>query len=504
MMFSFRRVAPWTVASALVLSVVRAAADDTPLIDAVKAGDMSSMRALIGRSIDVNQPAGDGGTALHWAVYHENPEAVDLLLRSGANVNSANALGVTSLWIASDHGDTPRVAQLLAAGADANLAPPTGGTPLMLASRNGDAASVKLLLSHGANVNAAEEANGQTALMWAIARRHADVVGLLLQAGADVRVRSKSLKRVVLLCCPTWPGDPEGTVEIDQGGLTPLLFAALTGDTATARLLLDAGADVNEAAAASTTALAMAAHRGFTPLVAMLLERGADPDAAGGGYTALHSAVLRGDGKMVDVLLANRASLNVRLTKGTFLKRGSREFAFDKFLVGATPFLIAARLGDLGLMRRLAEAGADTSIGLDDGRTPLMVAAQGETTGAGARVRGGAAEPRVLESVKLLLDLGADVNGVDRSGNTALHVLARRRPGFDSVIRLLGERGAALEATNASGETPLALALAPPPPLKGQSTTVQTIQWRADYDAWAANKGRTATVVLLRTLGAVR
>jgi hypothetical protein len=133
-----------------------------------------------------------------------------------------------------------------------------------------------------------------------------------------------------------------------------------------------------------------------------------------------------------------------------------------------------------------------------------MVAAQGETTGAGARVRGGAAEPRVLESVKLLLDLGADVNGVDRSGNTALHVLARRRPGFDSVIRLLGERGAALEATNASGETPLALALSPPPPLKGQSTTVQTIQWRAEYDAWAANKGRTATVVLLRTLGAVR
>lgn len=374
----------------------------------------------------------------------------------------------------------------------------------MLAARTGDVASVKLLLEHGANVNASEDANGQTALMWAVAQRQTEIVDLLLDSGADVRARSKSSRRVVLLCCPTWPGDPEGTVEIDQGKLTPLLFAALTGDVASAGRLLDAGANVNETAAAGTTALVMAAHRGFGPLVTMLLERGADPDAAGGGYTALHSAVLRGDRTMVDVLLANRASLNVRLTNGTFLKRGSREFAFDKFLVGATPFLIAARLGDLALMRRLADAGADVSQRLEDGRTPLMVAVQGETTGAGARVRGGAAEPRVLETVKLLLTLGTDVNAVDGAGNTALHLLARRRPAFDSVIQLLADRGVALEVTNNKGETPLALALAPPAPLRGQSTTVQTIQWRADYAAWVENKGRTSTTDLLRKLGATR
>ena len=195
MMVSLRRVALWMVASALVLSVVRAAAGDTPLIDAVKAGDMGSMRALIGRSIDVNQPAGDGGTALHWAVYHENQEAVDLLLRSGANVNSANALGVTSLWIASDHGDTPRVAQLLAAGADANLAPQTGDTAdARIAERrrrSGETAA-----------KSRRERQRRRGSEWADgpdvgdARRHADVVGLLLQAGADVRVRSRSLKRV--------------------------------------------------------------------------------------------------------------------------------------------------------------------------------------------------------------------------------------------------------------------------------------------------------------------
>jgi ankyrin repeat protein len=114
----------------------------------------------------------------------------------------------------------------------------------------------------------------------------------------------------------------------------------LTGDADIARLLIDGGANVDVTAAAGTTALAMAAMRGITALVGLLLEKGANPDAAGGGFTALHAAVLRGDVKMVDVLLAYRAAVNVRLTKGTFLKRGSREYACDKFLVGATPFLM--------------------------------------------------------------------------------------------------------------------------------------------------------------------
>jgi ankyrin repeat protein len=372
----------------------------------------------------------------------------------------------------------------------------------MLAARTGDAASVKLLLKHGAEVNAKEEANGQTALMWAVAHRQGDIVGLLLAGGADVHARSKSSRRVVLLCCPGWSGDPEGTVEIDQGGLTPLLFAALTGDVDSARQLLNAGANVNETAAAGTTALVMSAHRGVAPLVTLLLERGADPDRAAGGYAALHSAVLRGDAAMVDRLLAHGASANIRLTKGTFLKRGSREFAFDKSLVGATPFLLAARLGDVNLVRRLVEAEADRSQRLQDGRTPLIVAVQGETTGA--RVRSGSSEPRIRSTVALLLELGADVNAVDQTGNTALHVLAKRRPAFDSVIELLAQHGAALEPTNDKGETPLALALAPPAVIKGQSTTVQTIQWREQYEAWKASNGRSSTTDLLRKLGAAK
>src|SRR5262249_10231562 len=142
----------------------------------------------------------------------------------------------------------------------------------------------------------------------------------------------------------------------------------------------------------------------------------------------------------------------------------------------------------------------DLSLRLADGRSPLLVAAQGETTGAGARR--GAAEPRVREAVTFLIERGADVNAADRDGNTTLHLLATRKPAFDSVIELVAEHGALLETPNREGKTPLALALAPPPPIKGQSTTVQTVKWRADYAAWVENNGRTSTVELLRKLGA--
>jgi ankyrin repeat protein len=491
---------------ALIVSTaaLAAAAGDMRLIDAIRNGDLSSARALVGQGIDVNARAGDGATALHWAAHHENAEALELLLRARADVNRANELGVTPLWIAAGNSSRPTIARLLEAGANPNLAPATGGTPLMLASRGGDAESVKLLLRHGADVNVKEAVNGQTALMWAVAHKHPQVVDALIAAGADIHARSGSSRQVVLLCCPTWAGDAEGTVELDHGRLTPLLFTGVTGDADSARRLLAAGARVNDTAAVGATTLVMAAHAGFGPLVTLLLEHGADPNAAGAGYTALHSAVLRGDPAMVKELLARGADVNVRLTKGTYLKRFSRDVAFDKFLIGATPFTLAARAGDLNLMRTLAAAGADRTIRLADGRTPLIVAAQGETTGMRARGGGGPLERRVVDAVTLLIELGADVNAADASGNTALHAAAARKPGFDAVIKLLAERGARLEAENQKGETPLALALAPPPPIKGQSTTVQTIRWRADYAAWEKNKGRTPTVDLLRSLGATR
>ena len=318
---------------------------------------------------------GDGATALHWAAHLNDLETADLLIRAGAAVDATNDLGVTPLWVATTGGSAAMVSKLLEARADPDIAPDTGGTPLMIAARQGNVAAVRALLAHGADMNATEGAQGQTALMWAVARRQPQVVRVLLEVGADPHARTKSTRRHVLLCCQKSLGKTEGTVWIEQGGFTPLLFAARHGAAASAELLLAAGAPVDDTAAIGTTPLVVAAQHGFNEVAAVLLERGADPDAAGAGQAALHWAALRGDRALVETLLAHGADPDVRLTQGSFLKHDRGAFAFDKFLIGATPFVLAARRSDTGIMRLLAAGGADTSLPLEDGRrTAAMVA----------------------------------------------------------------------------------------------------------------------------------
>ena len=70
-----------------------------------------------------------------------------------------------------------------------------------------------------------------------------------------------------------------------------------------------------------------------------------------------------------------------------------------------------------------------------------------------------------------MVELGTDVNGADRSGNTAMHVAAQRR--FEGVIRFLAEQGARVDMKNQFGDTPLALALRPLPPPPGALVVVQ-------------------------------
>lgn len=436
------------------------------LIEAVKNKDRETVRALLKQKADVNTPGGDGATALHWAVRWDDVETTDLLLRAGADVDAANDYGVTPLWLACVNRSVPVVKKLLAAGADPNAATSMGETALMTCAHTGSADAVVALLEHGAsNINAKEVSRGQTALMWA-AQGHPEVVQVLLERGADVTARTETRRLLVSL----GGRGPNGAGELELGGFTPLLFAARQGDVESARLLLDAGADVNETASEGASVLVVASFSGHGKLAAFLLDRGADPNAAGAGYAPLHTAVLRGDLELVKALLAHKADPNIRLTKGSRVPRSSNWWTLPGSLAGATPFLLAANYAEAGIMRVLAANGADPLLPLQDGTTPLMAAAGALWTQPGASPvdrHGRAVSVEVAdalmaderpnwEAAQLALELGNNVNATNRTGNTALHAALYRA--FSTVIELLVEHGGSLDLRNKDGKAPTDLA----------------------------------------------
>jgi ankyrin repeat protein len=483
------------LAVAVLVLTTTAAAADLRVIDAAKRQDRAAVRTLLQQHVDVNVAQPDGATALHWSVHWEDVEMTDLLIKAGAKVDAVNDLGVTPLIMAATSGNAPIIAKLLAAGANPKAALVSGETALMLASRTGSVDGVKALIARGADVNAAEGTRSQTALMWAVANRHPEVTAVLLQHGADVRARSQVRKTVYNMGGNRSAGNasPDTPLtEVPLGGSTPLLFAARSNDVESAKLLVAAGADVNDMEADGNTALVIASHSGNASVAIFLLDKKAEPNVAPLGYTALHAAVLRGylrdrDEKntdpaaglpLVKALLEHGANPNARVTRGTRLRRWSHDFALLDRWVGATPFWLASRFLELDMMRAIAAAGGDTNLSTKDGTTPLMVAA-----GLGyARASGTAAfiksrrdfsyynadptenatripdeeEKLALEAVKLVISLGGNVKSANEAGDTALHGAASL--GMNSVIQALSDSGADLNAKNKAGRTPLAVA----------------------------------------------
>ena len=440
---------------------VAAEAGDIRLKEAVKNRDYETMRALLEQGADVNAPEGDGATTLHWAVRWDDGEAADLLLRGGADVNAANEYGVTPLSLACINRSPTMVERLLAAGADPNAATSMGETALMTCARTGSVDAVTALLDRGAsNINAKETSRGQTALMWAVAQGHPEVVRILIERRADVHARTQPRSLLVSL---DGRGSGDGNAEISLGGFTPLLFAARQGGIDSARLLLDAGSDVNETAPDGASVLVVASFSGHSELGAFLLDRGADPNAAGAGYAALHTAVLRSDLPLVKALLAHGAEPDIRLTKGSRVPRATHWWVLPGSLAGATPFSLAAKYAEVEIMSVLASQGADAWLGLLDKTTPLMMAAgatwgNGEVDRRDRRVAHEIAEPLQtderpsLAATRLALQLGAYVNGQNQDGNTALHSAARKA--WPSVVELLVAYGGDLGIKNDDERTP--------------------------------------------------
>jgi len=465
-----RLIAGTSLVAALTIGL--AAAGDVRLIEAVRARNADRVRTLLAERINVNATQGDGATALHWAVHLDDLSLVDTLIRAGARADIADDTGATPLYLACVNRNADAVGRLLVARANPNATLLSGETVLMTCARTGDAAAVRALLTRGGNVNARESAHNQTALMWAAAQSHRAVVQTLLEGGADVHARSREYTQTVTSEVTQRAGREELNYTVPRGGMTALLFAARSGDADSARLLVAAGADVNEALPEGATALIVAAHSGHRQAALALLEKGADPNADAVGYTALHAAVLRSDVELGKALLARGADPNAPITKGTPVRRNSQDFELPKTLIGATPYTLAAKFLEPEIMRVLAAAGADTRRPMKDGATPLMAAsgmgivapAQDEKRGTDRRglaiLDGGIVEPesRVLDTIITALSLGSDLDAVNPAGETALHIASAQ--GYETVVRALAERGANLNARNARGQTPLGALLA--------------------------------------------
>jgi uncharacterized protein len=345
------------------------------------------------------------------------------------------------------------VRRLLQAGANPNATLLLGETPLMVAARSGNADVVQQLVTRGANVNA-RAARGQTALMWAVAQKHPAVVRVLLAGGADVHTRSESWSQMEAV---SPHGVPEYNREIPYGKNTALMFAARVGDLESARLLVTAGANVNDEDAWGISVVTLAAHSGFVDLVEFLLDKGADPNRSAAGFAPLHEAIMRRDEPLVRTLLAHGADPHAPLQAWTPTRRQSSDLHFEPELVGATPYWLAARFWQPNVMRLLVELGADPrsvhrSDRIVDGKegraydhrydaTNALMAALGMGGGGNAWVQPDRSqrEALTLETVKLAVDLGVDVNATNTDGRTALD--AAKTLKYETVVAFLVAKG---------------------------------------------------------------
>ena len=497
---------------------------DGALIDAVRGDDRAAVAALVAQGAHVNTRQADGATALAWAAIRSNAGIAELLLNADANPDLTNALGIGPLSLAIQNGSAAMVQLLLENGADPNVARESGETPLMTAAHEGQVDVMKLLLNRGADVNARERKFGQTALMWAAGNPAA--VRLLVDRGADVRVTTRAWDVKYTVYAPTTftlgktgiPWNTNGRYISKKGGQNALFFAVRERDLESARVLVDAGLDVNSVAADGTTPLLASLYKwvplervfvpgkgapahagssqkfGADPAMAQFfLDRGASATGGdGAGYTPLHGAALAvawaarsgdkdGTGvyRRAPALLslgrADNEAVAFNPDKALEVVRRLLEAGADPNRQtlyptpgpagdvrinpappGSSAFHIAANSNSVALVKMLADSGADPNLVRKDGHTPFSVAV----------VAGDL--PVVKELVARGADLLARYNPDDkfpdpveaitlsRQDQSILHIAAATLA--PDIVEYLYSQGAPINLKNSIGETPLDLA----------------------------------------------
>jgi ankyrin repeat protein len=462
-------------------------------------GDAVLADLLLDAGADPSAANREGSTPLWLASSQGDATMIETLLEGGADANEQLPLGRRPLMLAARSGHADAVRVLLDHGADPNASESERGTTaLMQAADQGHADVIAVLIEHGADVAAASAPvfrDGRTAALGKSgdpreAVRRQVIAVLCEQESPDLSTLralsalSSGSTEDALLANAGRPdttagdaGEPDaaaddpcahqrrgiiftgggrnrGDREPDGGELTPLVYAARSGAIDAARVLLEAGADVNQVTRYGWSPLLAATQNRNYQMGKFLIEHGADVNLANkGGWTPLYLATdnrnLEGgdyptrtpdmDGlAYIKLLLDAGADPDARMIESTETRTVFTNQWLDE--EGATAFLRASQSGDLVLMKLLLEHGADPHINTKLGVTPLAVAA-----GIGW-VEGVTHEwstEETVEAVKLLLDLGIDPNAQADTGRVALHGAAHK--GATEVVRVLVAAGARMD-----------------------------------------------------------
>jgi ankyrin repeat protein len=430
-----------------------------PLSMAIEKGHPQIVEAMLERTDDLSTVHQMGASVLEAVAVHGGAQFVPTMVSKGASPHKTNGFEKTPLAVAAENGRVDVMQALLAAGASPDAPPPIEEDtsnpfkvlirqiPLILAAMNGHDDSVRLLIQAGADISATDH-QGLNAYDWARKNKH--------------RSTADRLRRAMKISNTTFDGHD-------------LIQAAKRGYITLIKQIVESGVDVDFRDKVSTnsnfettpgrTALMWAASQGQEEAVKTLLDLGASPD---------QRQEVFGDDKSVWELAALANQIG---TLKLFLERAPT----SEYLPAA--FLSAAKQGHLECMKLLLAHGVDVNVQDKEGSTALIEAAskgQAEAIrfllqhGANLelRTKGMFASPALhhallglrrkesvedengkfihrwigdpLESVRLLIEAGADPNSIAKHGDYPLeHAI-----GFPEIVQSLIEAGANLELTD--------------------------------------------------------
>ena len=385
---------------------------------------------LIANGANPNLSSRHGDAALNLARSSGNAEVVAVLKKAGAKDDKAySGLNLDeTLLKAARLGDYIKVKQVLANGANPNFSDRNGVTPLLAAAHTGSSSSLKMLLAANVEVNFVPSglrqfalskshaplnerelmefaSRGETALNAAVRQGHTEEAYFLLSNGARIDLANRH-------------------------GEAPLFIAVTAGDVEMVKMLLERGANPNSVeqdnrrnrlalakhAMGKNSVLIAAVQKGYLDVARLLVEAGADVDYRGFmGKTAVYVAVENGRRTQLQYLLDQKVDVNITSLAGISplmeaAKLGNRRLVAD--LLGSTARVNMIEQPELGFAR-------ETQGGSSSGMTALMFAARGGHD----------------DVVDQLLQAGAEINIHNANGEDAQAIASAA--GYDEIVEML-------------------------------------------------------------------